>query len=93
MPDMACPNESNKDEKRGEKMRKYQQLCFELRERREYFTVKVAPSVIGCLGGGLKRSKEDIKELFTDDKELECMCREMQKFVVLESETIMRKIL
>ena len=91
--DMACPNESNKDEKRGEKIRKYQQLCFELRERREDFTVKVVPSVIGCLGGGLKRLKEDIKELFTDDKELECTCREMQKSVVWESETIMRKIL
>ena len=91
--DMACPNESHKDEKRREKIRKYQQLCFELRERREDFTVKVVPSVISCLGSGLKRLKEDIKELFTDDKELECTCGEMQKSVIWESETIMRKIL
>ena len=91
--DMSCPKESNKDDKRGEKIRKYKQLSFELRERREDFIVKVVPSVIGCLGGGLKRLKEDIKELFTDDKELECTCREMQKSVVWESETIMRKIL
>ena len=27
--DIACPNEENKDEKREEKMGKYQQLCFE----------------------------------------------------------------
>ena len=52
--DMACPNESNKDEKRGEKIQKYQRLCFELRERREDFTVRVVPFVIGCLGGSLK---------------------------------------
>ena len=86
------PKKSNKDEKRGEKIRKYQQLCFELRERREDFIVTVVPSVIGCLGGGLNRLKEDIKEMLTDDKELEYTCREMQKFVVWESESTMRKI-
>ena len=48
--------------------------------------------MIGCLGGGLNRLKEDIKELLTDDKELEYTCREMQKFVVWESESTMRKI-
>ena len=32
--DMACPNEWNKNVKQEEKIRKYQQLCFELRERR-----------------------------------------------------------
>ena len=39
--DMARPNESNKEAKRDEKMRKYQQLYFELRERREGYTVIV----------------------------------------------------
>ncbi|XP_068739641.1 uncharacterized protein [Montipora capricornis] len=39
--DMACPNESNKEAKREEKIRKYQQLRFELRERREGYIVKV----------------------------------------------------
>ena len=39
--------------------------------RSEGDTVKVIPSVIGCLGGGMKRLKEDIKELFSDEKELE----------------------
>ena len=46
--DMACPNEKN--EKREEKMRKYQQLCFELREHREGYTVNFVPVIIGCLG-------------------------------------------
>ena len=50
--DMACPNEASKEAKRDGKIRKYQQLCFELRERRGYM-VKVIPLVIGCLGGGM----------------------------------------
>ncbi len=41
--DMACPNESNKNVKREEKIRKYQQLCFELRKRLEGYKVKVIP--------------------------------------------------
>ena len=39
--DMAWPNQSNKDEKRQEKVRKYQQLCFHLREREDRYNVKV----------------------------------------------------
>ena len=31
--DMVCPNEAKKETKRDEKIRKYQQLCFKLRER------------------------------------------------------------
>ena len=47
--DMACPNEANKEAKRDEKIRKYQQLCFQLQERRGYMA-KVIPLVIECLG-------------------------------------------
>ena len=36
--DMACPSEFNKDRKW---IRKYQQLCYELRERRDGYKVKV----------------------------------------------------
>ena len=63
--DMACPTEANKDVKQQEKTRK---LCFELRERRGY-TVKVTPTVIGCLGGGLKELKADIKSIFDNDND------------------------
>ena len=45
-------------------MRKYQQLCFELRERREGYTVIMIPTVIGCLGGGIKELKANIKRIF-----------------------------
>ena len=47
--DMVCSNESNKEAKREGKIRKYQQLCFELRERREGYTVMVILTVIGYL--------------------------------------------
>ena len=60
--DMACPNEANKERKREDKIRKYQQLCYELRERWAGYKVKVIPVVTGCLGGGMKRLKDDIKE-------------------------------
>ena len=76
--DMACPNEINKEEKRTVKVRKYQQLCYEIRERREGYTVKMIPSVIGCLGGGMKQLKSDLKELFDNEKELDKTVYEMQ---------------
>ena len=69
--DMACPNESNKEKKRGEKMRKYQQLCYEIRERRDGYKVKIIPVVIGCVGGGMKKMKDDVKELFKNEKDLQ----------------------
>ena len=50
---MACTNESNKEKKREEKVKKYQQLCYEIRERRDGYKVKIIPVVIGCLGGGM----------------------------------------
>ena len=92
--DRACPNEINEDGKREEKIRKYQQLCYELRERRDGYKVKVIPVVIGCLGGGIKRLKDDIRELyiFNDEKDLHQISREMQRIVLWESKTIMRKI-
>ncbi|CAB4034523.1 Hypothetical predicted protein [Paramuricea clavata] len=90
---MACPYESFKDGKREDKIRKYVELCYELRERRDGHKVKVIPAVIGCLGGGMKRLKDDIRELINNEKDLHWISREMQKTVLWESETIMGKIL
>ena len=39
-----------------EKLEKYQQLAFEIRERRPGYKVIVIPIVIGCLGGGMRRA-------------------------------------
>ena len=49
--DMACPNEKNISEKYREKLTKYQQLAFVMREKRPEYRVETVPIVIGCLGG------------------------------------------
>ena len=61
---MACPNEGNKERKRDEKIRKYQQLCYELRERRDRYTVMVIPTIIGCLGGRVKLLKDKMNNFW-----------------------------
>ena len=94
--DTACPNEKIKIAKWDEKIEKYNRLCFELRERREGYTVKVVPAIIGCLGGGMKELKESIRQIFeyeNNDKEPEWISREMQKTVLWESESLIRKVL
>ena len=82
--DMACPNEANRQVKLEEKIKKYEQLCFELRERREGYMVKVISIVIGCLGGGMKELKTDMQKIFEYEnrKELYTTMREMQKTVL-----------
>ena len=53
------------------KITRYRQLCFELCERREGFTVNVIPMIIGCLGGGIKELKESLKRIFENDNDKE----------------------
>ena len=84
---MARPNESNKTEKQGEKIRKYQQLPYELQERGSGFMVRVVPIVIGCLKSGIKQLEEDIRDLF-NQKERFKIVNEMQKILLWESESI-----
>lgn len=60
--DIPYPSEKIKEEKRAERIRKYQQVSFELQKRRE-------------------------------GEELESTTREMQKTILWQRETILRKIL
>ena len=64
--DMACPIEANIEQKRLEKIRKYQQLAYEIHERRQGYRVKVIPAVIGSLGGGIKTLRKDVSALFKE---------------------------
>ena len=91
--DMAFPNETNKDEKREEKMRKYQQICFELRELQQGFMVKFVPVIIRCLGGKAKQLENDVRKILENKKQISPTGREMQKAVLWESESIIRKVL
>ena len=89
---MACPSENNRVSKRLGKIQKYQQFCFELRERRSLYKVQFIPAVIGCLGRGVRKLEEDLCQLIQDSNERSRIACEMQKTVLWESETIIRKV-
>jgi hypothetical protein len=91
--DMACPSESRIQEKLREKLQKYQQLAFEIRERRPGYKVEVLPVVVGCMGGGALRLKEQVKRIVSNEKVVESVWREMVKTLLSESESIIRKVL
>ena len=55
--------------------------------------MKMVPSVIVYLGGGAKQLKSDLKELFDNEKELDKTVYKMQKTVLWEMESIIRKVL
>ena len=65
--DMACPDEKNIGEKHCEKLTKYQQLAFKMREKRPEYRVEIVPIVIGCLGGGMKQVECQVKKIITDE--------------------------
>ena len=91
---MACPNEYGEIAKRDKKIRKYNRLCFELQERRESYTVKVVPTIIGFLGGGMEELKENIRQIFecdNKDKGLEWISLNVQKTVLWESKSLIKK--
>ena len=91
--DMACPQEHNIDKKRAEKKNKYQQLAFETRERRKGYKVKVVPIVIGCLGGGVEKTLQDVSKIFECKDTVTKIVGLMQKTILMDSETIIRKVL
>ena len=47
--DMACPQQANIAAKRNEKVTKYRQLTFELRERRPGYNITIVPVVLVLL--------------------------------------------
>ena len=57
---MACPSEDKRVKKQLGKIKKNQQLCFEVRVRRSLYKVQIIPAVIGCLGGGVGQLEEDL---------------------------------
>ena len=66
-------------------------MAFKLHERREQYRVVVVPLVIGCLGGGIKQLTKAINVLF-EPEDVKSISSEMQKVVLWESETVLRKI-
>ena len=91
--DMACPQEHNISDKHREKLNKYQQLTFTTREKRPGYDVKILPMIIGFLGSGMQRLAKQVAKIIKDKKDVEEVCQNMQKTVLMESETIMKKFI
>ena len=89
--DMACPQENNIVTKRDEKRTKYRQLAFELRERRADYKIYVILVVIGALSGSIKEAIHEVKEILKQDDLSEKIVGEMQRTVLMGSETIIWK--
>ena len=90
---MACPQQHNIETKRLETLTKYRQLAFEMREKRLGYEIIVVPVIIEALGGGMRKMMSDISRIFEKDEVVKKTAAEMQKTVLMDSETTLRKVL
>jgi len=90
--DMACPSETNVQDTFREKREKYQQLAFEIRERRPGYRVVVIPVIIGCMGGGARKLREQVEKILVTS-DIDKIWKEMLRTTLMESESILRKII
>ena len=71
----------------------YQQLTYDFGERKLGYHVLIIPVVIGCIGRGVNRLREQIAKLETDENKMKSIWREILKTAFAESESILRKVL
>ena len=90
---MTYSQENNIKKKRLEKRTNYRQLAFEIRERKPGFKVNVAAPVIIIFSGGLKEMLKELENMFERDDLCEKIWPEMQKNFLMDSKTIIRKVL
>ena len=90
---MGCTQKNNIEKKRLEKRTNYRQLAFEIRERRPGFKVRVVPLVISASGGGIKETLKELENMFQKDDLCERVVAEIQKTILMDSDTIIRKVL
>ena len=94
--DMACQQHANIAAKRHTKLTKYQQLAFELRERRLGYDLKIVHIVIGAFGGGIKQALCDVERVFSECTEKDLLviaiAVETQKTVVMDNESMVRRV-
>ena len=90
---MTCPQDNIIEKERLEKRTNFRQLAFEIRERRTGFKVEVVPLVISIFGKDLKEMLKELENMFEKDDLCERIGAEMQKTILMDSETIIRKVL
>ena len=91
--DMACPQQRNIEAKRLEKLTKQRQLTYKSREKYPKYEIMVVPLVIGALGGGIRQIMVDMGKSFENKDLLKRTICEMDKTVLMDSETTSRKVL
>ena len=57
------------------------------------YDVYVLPVVIGALGGGIKTLIKDLKKVFHNNELLDEVVATMQKTVLMDSESIIRRVM
>ena len=93
--DLACPQDNNIENKRLEKRTNYKQLGFEIRERerRPGYKLKVVLLVISAFGGAIKGILKELENMFEKDDLCEKNVAEIQKSILINNDTIIRKVL
>ena len=86
--DKACPQENNIVIKQDGKRTKYRQLAIELRERKVEYKIYVI-----LVSGGIKEVIHKVKKIFKQDDLSQKIVEEMQRTILMDGETIIRKIL
>ena len=89
---MACPQQRNIEVKMLQQPTKYRQLAYESRERRPEYEIMVVPLIIGALDGGIRQIMVDMGNIFENKDLLKKTICEMQKTVLMDSETTWRKV-
>ena len=90
---IVCPKRSNMGAKTTEKLTKYRQLAFETRERRPCHKIYVVSLVVRALSGGTKALKVNLKKIFDNNKLLDKVVAMMQKTVLMDSESMVRRVM
>ena len=91
--DNACPQQQNIEAKRLEKLTKYTQLAYELRERRPGYKITVIPLMIGASGGGMKSVMVELLNVLNKNKLAKQVAGEMQKTIFMDSESTIHKVM
>ena len=75
-------------------MTKYRQLVFELSPG---YNITIVPIAIGAFGGGIKEVLRDVERVFSEHSEperlAEIIVAEIQKTMLLDGESMIRKVL
>ena len=74
-------------------MTKYREIAFETRERRSCYEIYVVPVVVRALGGGIKALRFDLKKIFENNELLDEIIAMMQRTVLMDSESIIRRVI